>query len=85
MRPALRESYAALFHEAGIGDSLLVMRGNGELAQALGAPRPERAIGVLYHPQEERRSHYLKTRLSKQFDAVVYFDETRSVERLETF
>jgi erythromycin esterase-like protein len=85
VRPALRESYAGLFHEAGIGDSLLVMRGNGELAKALGEPRPERAIGVLYHPQEERRAHYLKTRLSQQFDAVVYFDQTRSVERLERF
>src|SRR5215203_2923499 len=85
VRPALRESYSALFHEAGIGDSLLVMRGNGKLVRALEEPRPERAIGVLYHPQDERRSHYLKTRLSRQFDAVVYFDETRAVERLERF
>jgi erythromycin esterase-like protein len=82
VRPALRGSYTALFHEAGIGDALLLMRGNGELARALGDPRPERAIGVLYHPQEERRYHYVKTRLSQQFDAVVYFDQTRAVERL---
>jgi erythromycin esterase-like protein len=82
VRPALRGSYSALFHEAGIGDSLLLMRGNGELAQALAEPRPERGIGVIYHPQEERRYHYVKTRLSRQFDAVVYFDQTRAVERL---
>jgi erythromycin esterase-like protein len=82
VRPALRGSYTALFHEAGIGDALLLMRGNGELAQALAEPRPERGIGVIYHPQEERRYHYVKTRLSRQFDAVVYFDQTRAVERL---
>jgi erythromycin esterase-like protein len=82
MRPAIRGSYTALFHEAGIGDALLLMRGNGELSQALAEPRPERAIGVLYHPLEERRYHYVKTRLSRQFDAVVYFDQTRAVERL---
>jgi erythromycin esterase-like protein len=29
-----------------------------------------------------RRYHYVKTRLSRQFDAVVYFDQTRAVERL---
>ncbi|HEV2854398.1 MAG TPA: erythromycin esterase family protein [Thermoanaerobaculia bacterium] len=85
VRPSLKGSYTALLHEAGIGDSLLLIRGNGELAEALGEPRLERAIGVLYHPQEERRSHYLKTRLSQQFDAVIYFDETRAVERLRTF
>jgi erythromycin esterase-like protein len=83
VRPSLRGSYTALFHEAGIGDALLLMRGNGELAQALADPRPERAIGVIYHPQEERRYHYLKTSLSRQFDAVVYFDQTRAVERLK--
>jgi erythromycin esterase-like protein len=82
VRPSLPQSFTGIFHEAGIGDSLLLVRGNEELAQALAQPRPERAIGVLYHPQEERRNHYLKTRLSQQFDAVVYFDRTRAVERL---
>jgi erythromycin esterase-like protein len=85
VRPALKGSYTALFREAGIGDALLLIRGNGELAEALDEPRPERAIGVLYLPQEERRAHYFEARLSRQFDAVVYFDETRAVERLRTF
>jgi erythromycin esterase-like protein len=85
VRPALEGSYPALFREAGIGDALLLIRGNGELAEALDGPRPERAIGVLYLPQEERRMHYFESRLSRQFDAVVYFDETRAVERLRTF
>jgi erythromycin esterase-like protein len=82
VRPAARGSYTELFHQAGIGDALLLMRGNRDLSRALAEPRPERAIGVLYHPQEEKRFHYIKTRLSQQFDAVVYFDQTRAVERL---
>ncbi|HEY9420106.1 MAG TPA: erythromycin esterase family protein [Thermoanaerobaculia bacterium] len=85
VRPALEESWAGLFRKAGIGDSLLLLRGNGGLAEALDDPRPERMIGVIYRPQNERQMHYIEARLSKQFDAVVYFDETRAVERLASF
>jgi erythromycin esterase-like protein len=81
VRPALHGSWADLFHKAGIGDSLLLMRGEA-LAEALAGTRPDRDIGVLYHPQDERRDHYVQSRLPEQFDAVVYFDRTRSVERL---
>ena len=42
-----------------------------------------RAIGVIYHPETERASHYFQARLSDQFDAVLHFDETRAVEPLE--
>ncbi len=45
--------------------------------------RLERAIGVVYRPETERISHYFHARLSKQFDAVLHFDETRAVEPLE--
>jgi erythromycin esterase-like protein len=43
----------------------------------------ERAIGVLYMPETERQSHYFHARLSRQFDYVLHFDETRAVEPLE--
>jgi erythromycin esterase-like protein len=46
----------------------------------LGAPRLERAIGVIYRPQSERLSHYFSARLPEQFDAVIHLDETRAVE-----
>lgn len=82
VRPALQESWSGLFRQAGIGDSLLLLKENAELAEALEGSRPERAIGVLYLPQEERRAHYFEVEIAKQFDAVVYFDETRAVERL---
>ena len=48
-----------------------------------GGVRFERAIGVIYVPQTERRSHYFHARLPEQFDFVLHFDETRAVEPLE--
>ncbi len=64
-------------------DFLLLLRGGGELAEPLRAPRLERAIGVIYRPDTERWSHYFHARLADQFDALVHIDETRAVEPLE--
>ncbi|MFF0309874.1 erythromycin esterase family protein [Streptosporangium sp. NPDC004379] len=57
--------------------------GAGDPAGGLGTPLLERAIGVVYRPRTERRSHYLHARLAGQFDAVIHIDETRAVEPLE--
>ncbi|HLL75229.1 MAG TPA: erythromycin esterase family protein [Pyrinomonadaceae bacterium] len=80
VRPALPESFSALFHETGVPNFLLIMRGAEEqLSRALGEPRLERAIGVVYLPATERRSHYFEARMSRQFDAVIHLDVTRAV------
>lgn len=50
---------------------------------ALAAPRLERAIGVIYRPETERRSHYFRACLPRQFDGVLYYGATRAVEPLE--
>ena len=83
VRPALAGSYERLFHEAAIPRMLLPIRTDLDLASALASPRLERAIGVLYLPASERRSHYFHAALSEQFDFVLHFDETRAVEPLE--
>jgi erythromycin esterase-like protein len=54
------------------------------VSERLRAPRLERAIGVIYRPETERRSHYFWAHLPDQFDAVLHFDETRAVKPLET-
>ena len=51
--------------------------------RTLAGPRLERAIGVTYVPETERRSHYFHAHLPKQFDYVLHFDETRALEPLE--
>lgn len=83
VRPALEGSYSALFHKTGVPNFLLILRGAGKIPEALGNDRLERAIGVIYLPRTERASHYFHARLSKQFDAVIHFDVTTAVRRLD--
>ncbi len=84
VRPALPNSYEALFHDVRIPRFLLTFGTKADhLAVGLREPMLERAIGVIYRPETEASSHYFHARLSEQFDAVVHFDETRAVEPLE--
>jgi erythromycin esterase-like protein len=81
LRPASRASYAALLRQAGLDRALLVFRGRPPVA-ALTGPRRERAVGVIYLPQEEASAHYFDAELTRQFDAVAYFDRSRAVTPL---
>lgn len=83
VRPALPESYEALFHQCGLGNFFLDLRQPNEAVAALAVPRLERAIGVIYRPETERVSHYFAAVLPRQFDAVLHYDHTRAVEPLE--
>jgi erythromycin esterase-like protein len=82
LRPALAGSFGDVFHASGVGDFLLPLAGESAVAAALAAPRLERAVGVVYAPQSERQSHYFTARLSRQFDAAVFFDVTSAVQPL---
>jgi erythromycin esterase-like protein len=83
VRPALKDSYEALFHEVGISRFQISLSDGSKMAFALKEPRLERAIGVIYRPETERQSHYFYARLADQFDALLHFDQTRAVEPLE--
>jgi erythromycin esterase-like protein len=86
VRPALPDSFEATFHDTDIPRFLFVWPARDNMPDALRQPRLERSIGVIYHsetPELERASHYFNARLAKQFDAVLYFDETHAVEPLE--
>lgn len=82
LRPALRDSYEALFHDTQIPAFLLSLHGP-IIGPILDRPRLERAIGVVYLPESERVSHYLRCRLSAQFDAVIHLDRTRALVPFE--
>jgi erythromycin esterase-like protein len=87
VRPALEGSHEALFREAGSDRALLDLRPGTParvgLRATIGASaRLERAIGVIYRPETERRSHYFEAVLPEQFDAFVWFAETRAVTAL---
>jgi protein-L-isoaspartate(D-aspartate) O-methyltransferase len=85
VRPSLAGSYERVSHEAGLERFLLDLRHGvlgRDLEEALLEPRLERFIGVIYRPETERWSHYAEAVLPNQFDAWVWFDETRAVTPL---
>jgi len=81
VRPARPDSHEHAFRRTGIARSLTEWRSPGreDLARALSVPLLERAIGVVYRPQTELLSHYFDAVLSEQFDAWVWFEQTRAV------
>jgi protein-L-isoaspartate(D-aspartate) O-methyltransferase len=84
VQPALDGSYEKLFHETGHPRFMLPLRhlAPAALRQSLEKPRLERAIGVIYRPQTELASHYFQASLPRQFDEIIWFDETHAVTPL---
>jgi erythromycin esterase-like protein len=82
--PARPDSYEFAFRKTGLARSLTNWRRSDQLSltEALREPRLERAIGVVYRPPAEFTSHYFEAVLAEQFDAYVWFEETRAVTAL---
>jgi erythromycin esterase-like protein len=82
VQPSLPGSWERLFHDAAA--SRFYLR-TAELKRAVGdgVERLQRAIGVVYRPETERRSHYFHARLADELDIVVHIDSTRAVEPLD--
>ena len=81
--PGLSGSWEAVFHGVGLQQFLLLPRDGDGLRQVLDQPLLERAIGVIYLPEDERRSHYFTANIGAQFDAVIHIDRTRALEPLD--
>jgi erythromycin esterase-like protein len=82
VRPSHRDSYERTCHDAKIPHFLLDLQSDQPLRRRLLEPRLERFIGVIYRPDTELMSHYATASLPQQFDAFVWFDETRAVTPL---
>jgi erythromycin esterase-like protein len=84
VRPSLPDSYEQVSHDAGVPHFLLDLREgrNEPTREALRPSRLERFIGVIYRPETERWSHYSECSLPGQFDAWLWFDETKAVTPL---
>jgi erythromycin esterase-like protein len=82
--PSRADSYERVFCDAGVPQSLTHLQGSGteSLREALAESRLERAIGVIYRPETELQSHYFEAVLPEQFDAYVWFEETKAVTPL---
>lgn len=77
LRPALPDSHERHARDAGVGRFLLDLRPHvhSALRRALAAPSPERFAGA--------QSRDVACRLPEQFDAWVWFDETKPVTPLD--
>jgi protein-L-isoaspartate(D-aspartate) O-methyltransferase len=84
VNPSLPESYERLCHDSGAGRFLLDFGRAEEARRRLLQPMLERFIGVIYRPETERWSHYAECSLPQQFDAYVWFDETRAITPVPT-
>jgi protein-L-isoaspartate(D-aspartate) O-methyltransferase len=82
VRPSLKDSYERACHDCGIPRFLLDLRRDSPARRRLLDPRLERFIGVIYRPDTELMSHYAQASLPRQFDALVWFDETAAVTPL---
>lgn len=86
VNPSRKDSWERVMHNTGIPSFLLDMRRGyqtDEVRSALQEEKLERFIGVIYRPNTERRSHYVESKLAKQFDALVWFDRTSAVVPFE--
>jgi len=81
LRPSIGGSHGALLHAVGLPSFYLILAGIE--APVANEPRPQRFIGAIYRPEDERRSHYVRARLREQFDAVIHLDTTTGVEPLD--
>ena len=82
--PSRADSYERQCHDSGVLRFLLDLREaqHDALRRRLSQSRLERFIGVIYRPETERWSHYSECVLPEQFDAYVWFDQTRALEAL---
>ncbi len=82
VRPAAPGSVEHLLHEVGQKEFLVRFDRAPRCADVLRSARLQRAIGVVYRPDTERESHYLRARAAEQFDALIHIDETGATEPL---
>ncbi len=75
---AARNSWEHLFHEANASDQLLIFEADTDV---LMSNRGHRAIGVVYHANNER-GNYVPTMLSARYDAFIYFEQTHALRPL---
>ena len=82
VRPGLPGSWEELFHDADLPRFWLT---SADMKRVIGesVERLQRAIGVVYRPDTERRSHYLHARLADEFDLVLHVDATRGVDPID--
>lgn len=84
VRPSRDDSFERVCHDVDVPQFLLDLKRDEAVHRRLTEQRLERFIGVIYRPETELQSHYAAASLAQQFDAWVWFDETRAITPLDT-
>jgi protein-L-isoaspartate(D-aspartate) O-methyltransferase len=80
--PSHPDSFERLCLDSGVGRFLLPLR-EAKVEGLRDMLRPallQRAVGVVYRPETELLSHYLRASVGGQFDEWIWFDETSAVD-----
>jgi protein-L-isoaspartate(D-aspartate) O-methyltransferase len=86
VRPSHERSHERLCHDTATAAFVLPLRSEHlpetKLHEDLADRRLQRAIGVVYRPQNELASHYFEARTALQFDEYIWFDDSSAVTPL---
>lgn len=77
MPPAMKGSVEELLHRHSAKNKLMFFD-NETLQKYFNNWLGHRAIGVIYHPEDER-GNYVPTRLAQRYDALLYLDKTQAL------
>ena len=81
--PAREGSFEDALHESAMRAALLLFDGSDDGGiVGLEEPIGHRAIGVVYHPHNERWGNYVPTIVPRRYDAFMYFEHTEGVDAL---
>jgi erythromycin esterase len=79
--PAIKGSIEDFLHSENQNNQLILFD-RKEAHDKFYSPYPHRAIGVVYHPENEKYTNYVPTILSARYDAFIYLDTTRALHPL---
>jgi erythromycin esterase-like protein len=79
--PAQEGSWEDLMHKAGPHDKLLLFNDHNRLLYS--GKIGHRAIGVIYNPKYEHYGNYVKSVMSKRYDAFIYVNSTNALTPME--
>jgi erythromycin esterase len=72
----------ALHRAFGGRDGWLLLDASGRSDPLLVSQKPQRAVGVVYGPKQERINNDPQTRLADRFDALLFITRTHALEPL---
>lgn len=78
---AQKGSIEDILHAISAQNKLLIFNGNNA-KEYFKTFKPHRAIGVVYHPANERYGNYVPTLLNSRYDAFIYIDSTTALHPL---